>query len=313
MMSVRSRLLFGIFCLTGPSLAAVAGPLDLDDPVVAHVCSFLAEFPLHAIFDAVLTGPPASGRGPSASGNNWLTLAKDRELYEKGERLKEHSWKRFCHLLLYPGQQAGPIRGASRLFRGSVVASTLPEMGFATQLLSYVEPENLRTNADSRTKINYKKPAQTLDDSFRYFLHLLENALREPGPQAQPLFIQPSVEPLRPRWNPAYAYPRVRPPGYNIDDVDPMNNVFLLLDLPGRRYGDGFGRFRIFTKRVRLSHEDLDKLAGWKWNEDNIVLLPSAPSLVVCGRIRGGGPGQENLFSLALDIQQRTNQATWSC
>ncbi|CAD7948235.1 unnamed protein product, partial [Amoebophrya sp. A120] len=95
------------------------------------------------------------------------------------------------------------------------------------------------------------------------------------------------------------------------DDPNSVFSTLLLLDLLGRRYDRGFGKFRIFTKRVPLSRDDLDKLAGWKWNDDNIVLLPNAPSLVVCGRI--GAADQENLISLAFEIQQRTSSANWSC
>ncbi|CAD7948236.1 unnamed protein product, partial [Amoebophrya sp. A120] len=174
MMFVRS-LLFGVFCLTGSSFASVPDPdpgaalNHCDEPVTAHVCSYLwDEFPLHAIFDAVLTGQPAGGQFGELG-----TEAKDRELYAKFERLKEHSWKRFYQLLRrHPVlQQAHPIRGASRLFRGPVVSSTLPKVGFATELLSYVEPEVLRTHPDITMWIPDGVTPQALGDSFRHFLH----------------------------------------------------------------------------------------------------------------------------------------------
>ncbi|CAD7962290.1 unnamed protein product [Amoebophrya sp. A120] len=305
MMSVRP-LLFSIFCFAGPCLAAkpdaghVPGVFsrDCDPNIAAHFCAYLeVPAPLHAIFDVLATGRKA----PDSRGRSG-TDAHYREIDAEVKNLKERSWERFYQLLRRPELQAPALRGASELFRevlgSSEVARTLPKMGFANQLLSYVQPEEAGTNPDiaplgSIPTWFTKKVQRALDDAFLYFLHLLDDALlRAPVP----------------RWTTRYT---------NDFNSDPRSvTPILYLDLPGQYGGywnHDFAKFRIFTRGVQLSSDDLEKLAGISdsgWSR--LVVLPDAPNLAVCGRISSWD--HDNLYSLALEVQQLTWQATtWVC
>ncbi|CAD7965465.1 unnamed protein product, partial [Amoebophrya sp. A120] len=185
MMSFRP-LLFSIFCFAGPCLATVRDPgrepgvsLPDCDSIVAHVCSYL-EFPLHAIFDTLVPG----GRPQSIydDGEDEYENQGSSRKPNRIRHLEEHSWKPFYQLLLHPVE----LRRASRLFR-----NVAPPRGFATQLLSYVEPgavlrattersRSMETSNDVETggsNAGVAAASPPLDDSFRHFLHLLEKAL----------------------------------------------------------------------------------------------------------------------------------------
>ncbi|CAD7976510.1 unnamed protein product, partial [Amoebophrya sp. A120] len=161
-------------------------PLD-QDFIAASVDSYLRREPaLHAIFDALASKEhiqcDPSGRDGNGNIQEPATIT----------HLKEHSWNRFyqLELLLHPEQQKQkrPIRCASRRFRNVISSNPPPQMGFATQLLSYVEPDVVRRTTPDSTSMETNNVGRAnnagdaaapplLDDSFRHFLHLLEKAL----------------------------------------------------------------------------------------------------------------------------------------
>ncbi|CAD7965474.1 unnamed protein product [Amoebophrya sp. A120] len=341
MMSVGS-LLFSIFCLTGPSFAAV--PLD-QDFIAPSVCSYLPGEPaLHAIFDAL------------ANGN----VGEPEEILRLNTHLMEHSWKRFYQGLLHPEpanpllcvnrsfrnmissskrqQQAHPIRHASRLFRNVISSNYPPRMGFATQLLSYVEPDvgpatqllsyvepdvGPRATTDSTStdvleraqraghnRRGWRWPsghAELLDDSFRHFLHLLENALlREPLRDSCGVFPNPDGGAFAN--TPFRTLVGIHLMAHSSDGLlTPLDSEGLP---PPSWMGDlTTSTFHVETRGVELSRADFDKLgvvpsSSFFYKE---VFLPNAPNLEVSGMIVQSGRvpeagNREDLFLLKLTV-----------